>query len=129
MSFSEIMNNMATYQELVAQKAALEQQAAALAQQIEDARRAERASAIAKVKALMAEHGVTLAELGGAKGAAAPRPVRAVKEKREKASSPRKVPAKYRNAATGDAWSGRGLKPNWLKAALASGSKLEDFAV
>ena len=118
---------MATYQELVAQKAALEQQAAALAQQIEDARRAERASAIAKVKALMAEHGVTLAELGGARTAPAPRAARAAKEK--KAAPARKVPAKYRNAATGDAWSGRGLKPNWLKAALASGAKLEDFAV
>ena len=40
-----------------------------------------------------------------------------------------KVAAKYRNAATGDSWSGRGLRPNWLKAALASGKKLEDFAV
>jgi len=118
---------MATYQELIAQKTALEQQTAALAQQIEDARRAERAGAIAKVKALMAEHGVTVAELGGGRSAPAPRPARVAKEK--KPSTARKVPAKYRNAATGDAWSGRGLKPNWLKAALASGAKLEDFAV
>ena len=34
-----------------------------------------------------------------------------------------------RDAATGNSWSGRGLRPNWLKAALASGRKLEDFAV
>ena len=40
-----------------------------------------------------------------------------------------KVPAKYRNASTGDSWSGRGLQPRWLKAALASGRKLSDFAV
>jgi len=39
------------------------------------------------------------------------------------------VAAKYRNAATGDAWTGRGLQPKWLKAALAAGAKLEDFAV
>lgn len=115
---------MATYQELIAQKAALEQQSAALAQQIEDARRAERASAIAKVKALMAEHGVTVAELSAGKSAA-PRTPKAPKP----AASARKVAAKYRNPATGDAWSGRGLKPNWLKAAIADGRKLEDFAV
>ena len=40
-----------------------------------------------------------------------------------------KVPAKYRDAATGDAWSGRGLQPKWLKAALAQGKTLADFAV
>jgi DNA-binding protein H-NS len=40
-----------------------------------------------------------------------------------------KVAAKYRNAVTGEAWSGRGLQPRWLKAALASGAKLTDFAV
>ena len=31
--------------------------------------------------------------------------------------------------ATGTTWSGRGLQPKWLKAALASGRKLSDFAV
>ena len=40
-----------------------------------------------------------------------------------------KVAVKYRNAATGDTWSGRGLQPKWLKAALAAGRKIEEFAV
>ena len=40
-----------------------------------------------------------------------------------------KVAVKYRNAATGDSWTGRGLQPKWLKAALAAGGKLEDFTV
>ena len=40
-----------------------------------------------------------------------------------------KVAAKYRNASTGESWSGRGLQPRWLKAALASGRKLSDFAL
>lgn len=35
---------------------------------------------------------------------------------------------KYRYALTGETWSGRGLQPAWLKAALASGRKLEEFA-
>lgn len=33
----------------------------------------------------------------------------------------------YRDAATGQAWSGRGLQPAWLKAALSGGRRLEDF--
>jgi DNA-binding protein H-NS len=40
-----------------------------------------------------------------------------------------KVAAKYRNPATGDSWSGRGLKPKWLTTALAGGAQLSDFAV
>jgi DNA-binding protein H-NS len=99
---------MATVSELLAQKAALEQQ-------IAEAQRAERAGAVAKVRALMAEHGLTLADLSSRSSA----------PKRAGA----KVAAKYRDAATGDTWSGRGLQPKWLKAALASGKKISDFAV
>lgn len=105
---------MSKLKDLLAQKAALEQQ-------IEDAARAERADAVAKVKALMAEHGLSLADLS----ARAP----SAKAKSGARKSGGKVAAKYRDAATGATWSGRGLRPNWLKAALASGRRLEDFAV
>ena len=97
--------------ELLAKKAELEQQ-------IIDIQREERTSAIAQVKALMAQHGLTLADLG----TRAPNPV-------AKGRSGGKVPAKYRDPATGQAWSGRGLHPKWLKQALAEGAKLSDFAV
>lgn len=102
---------MATLSELLAQKAELEQK-------IAETERAERADAVAKVRALMSEYGLTLADLG-TRAAAAPR----------KAASSGKVAAKYRNAATGDTWSGRGLQPKWLRAELAAGRKLEEFAV
>jgi DNA-binding protein H-NS len=36
---------------------------------------------------------------------------------------------KFRDPATGDTWSGRGLKPKWLTTALESGKKVEDFAL
>jgi DNA-binding protein H-NS len=39
-----------------------------------------------------------------------------------------KVAAKFRDKA-GNNWSGRGSQPRWLRAALASGAKLEDFAI
>jgi DNA-binding protein H-NS len=94
--------------ELLAQKASLENQ-------IAQTQREERDKAIAQVKALMAEHGLTAADLS----ARASKKVRAVA----------KVAAKYRNRDTGDTWSGRGLQPRWLKAALAAGKKLSDFSV
>lgn len=110
---------MASYQELISQKAALDKQAAELEQQIESARRTERASVVNQIKTLMAQHGVTLAELGS----------RAASPKVAKSTTGRKVAAKYRNPETGDTWSGRGLKPKWLQAALANGKSLQDFAL
>ncbi|RVT87514.1 H-NS histone family protein [Inhella crocodyli] len=99
---------MASLQELMAQRAALDQQ-------IEETKNRDRSAAVAKVRSLMAEYGLSVSDLTGrTKGAAKPTG---------------KVPAKYRNAATGETWSGRGLQPKWLKAALASGAKLQDFAV
>ena len=114
---------MPTYQELMSRKAALEKEAAALQEQIETARRAERAEVINQIKSLMAEHGIGFAELGARGGAG--RPTRPAKS----ANSGRKVAVKYRDEASGNTWSGRGLQPNWLKAALSEGRKLEDFAV
>ena len=102
---------MATLQELLSQKEAIERE-------IELTKKRDRAEAIARVRSLMAEYGLTLADLGGKAPTAA-----------RKGGTGGKVPPKYRNAATGDSWSGRGLQPNWLKAALASGRKLDDFKV
>jgi DNA-binding protein H-NS len=120
----ELDAEMATYQDLMSQKAALERQAAALTEQIETARRAEHSAVIAKIKALMDEHGITLADLGRSKS-----PVKPAKAAKTGGTAGRKVAVKYRNTATGDTWSGRGLQPNWLKAALASGRKIEEFSV
>ena len=103
-----------TLAELLAQKAALDQAIASLENE-------ERAGAIAKVRALMAEYGLTLADLGTRAAPAAP--------KATKAGGAAKVAAKYRDTASGSTWSGRGLKPKWLTAALAAGKKIEDFAV
>jgi DNA-binding protein H-NS len=101
---------MASVSELLAQKAAIEQQ-------IADAQRAERADAIARVRALMTEHGLSLADLNSKK------PVNASKR------SGTKVAPKYRDASSGNTWSGRGLQPKWLKQALSTGKSLSDFAI
>ena len=99
---------MASLKDLLAQRAALDQQIAATKDR-------ERSEAIAKVRNLMTEYGLTALDLGA-------RP--------NKASKPtQKVAAKYRNNATGESWSGRGLQPKWLKSAIAAGAKLTDFHV
>lgn len=41
-----------------------------------------------------------------------------------------KVKPKYRNPANrNETWTGRGLKPRWMVAAIKGGKKLEDFAI
>lgn len=95
--------------ELLAQKATLEKQ-------IAETQQAERADAVAQVRALMAQYGLTPADLGTKVAPAVKR-------------GTTKVAAKYRNPATGDTWSGRGLKPKWLTAALGAGRQLSDFAL
>jgi DNA-binding protein H-NS len=101
---------MASLQDLIAQKESLERE-------IERTRQQERGDAVAKVRALMEEHGLTLADLSN-RNSPKPRPGKG-----------NKVAAKYRNTATGETWSGRGLQPKWLKAALGAGHKLSEFAL
>lgn len=104
---------MPSLQELIAQKEALERE-------IERTRDQDRSDAIAKVRDLMSQYGLTAADLTTKKTA---------KNGGSRGGKGGKVAAKYRNTATGDTWSGRGLQPKWLKAALVSGRKLSDFAI
>ncbi len=88
---------MATLQELIAQKEALEKL-------IQDTRQTELAEAISQVKTLIATFGLTQEDIFGASRGA----------KKVKAEGS-KVAAKYRDPVTGKEWSGRGLAPKWLQ--------------
>lgn len=101
---------MATLSDLIAQKDALERQ-------IREAQSSAKVEAIAKVRELMSTHGLTAADL-----VAAARGKQGVKPGS-------KVAAKYRDPASGSTWSGRGLKPKWMTAAIESGKTLQDFAI
>ena len=101
---------MATLKELIAQKEALERE-------IDKTRNQDRSEAISKVRALMEDYGLNVTDLS----------TRAYGKPR--GGKGNKVAAKYRNTTTGDTWSGRGLQPKWLKAALGSGAKISDFAI
>lgn len=107
---------MTTYTELLAQREALARQAAELDKALRAAQREAQSKVIGEIKQLMADHGLTADDLGGAIG------------KRGRAvSAGTKVAAKYRNNETGETWTGRGLKPKWLQIALQAGRKIEDF--
>ena len=130
--------------DLLAQKAALDKK-------ISDLQQAQRSEAIRQVKAMMADYGLTAADIAGTgasgtgsetrakpagtarQGAAAsglaPIPSPFGKRRKPSANAGKKVAPKYRNPATGDTWTGRGLKPKWLVAALNSGRSLSDFAL
>ena len=101
---------MASLKELLAQKEALDKE-------IENTKKQARSEAIGKVRALMLEYGLTASDLSSKSAT------------KSGARSGGKVAVKYRNTATGDTWSGRGLRPNWLKAELAAGRRIDEFAV
>jgi DNA-binding protein H-NS len=91
------INMTNSYKDLLQQREALEKQ-------IAEARRNETSAAVAQVRALVAEFGLTANDIftsGRAPRGAA-------------SSLGSKVAPKYRNAATGETWTGRGKAPKWI---------------
>lgn len=96
--------------DLIAQKDALERQ-------IREAQSQVKAEAVKQVHQLMAEHGLTAADLVVATS------------KKNGVKQGSKVAPKYRDPISGATWTGRGLKPKWLAQALQGGKALADFAI
>lgn len=86
---------MASYKELLAQQQAL-------TVQIEEARKRELADAIARVRAEVAEYGLTAQDIFSSRGSG-------------KRTTGAKVAPKYRNPQTGQTWTGRGKAPKWIE--------------
>lgn len=86
-----------TYKELLQQRETLER---AIAQ----ARQNEITSAVAKVRELVAEYGLTAQDIFTGRTA-----------KTGTAKTTSKVAAKYRDPATGQTWTGRGKAPKWIE--------------
>lgn len=87
----------ASYKDLLKQREALEQQ-------ISEARRRELAAAIAQVRELVAEYGLTQQDVFPVGRSA-----------RTSATSGVKVAPKYRDPLTGQTWTGRGKAPKWIQ--------------
>src|SRR5215831_2892025 len=105
----------------------LRQEIAALEKQIEETRENDRIEAFTQIHAILAEFQIPETELLNE----LERTLGRGRGKRASASpmAGGKVAPKYRDTATGNTWSGRGIQPNWLKSRLAEGRKLEDFAI
>ena len=101
---------MTTYQELLAQREALDKQ-------IEELRQAELKSAITQVRQLIAEWQLSAEDCGF-------KSVAASSAKKAKQA----VAAKYRGP-NGETWSGRGRAPNWLATFEAQGRKRVEFLI
>ncbi len=85
---------MATYKDLLAQKAKLEEQ-------LEAARQKELAEVTAQVRQIVLEYGLTAEDIGFA-------------SKRGKRATKAPVAPKYRDPKTGATWTGRGRAPAWI---------------
>lgn len=95
-------------------------------------RKKEIEGVIGRIREAIAAYKLTAADLGLATASAPRAPRAAVKRK---PGRPRKAGAakaagvvKYSNG-TGGTWGGRGKRPQWLRDAINSGKKLEDFLV
>jgi len=100
---------MSSYQDILNQIETLKQQA-------EEARKQELASAIAEIKSIMAQFGITAADLGfGGRGRG-----------KGKGSA---AAAKYRDPVSGKTWSGRGRRPAWVVAAESEGKGVDSFRI
>lgn len=86
---------MTSYKELLKQREALEKQ-------ISEARRQELAGAIAQVRALVEEFGLTAQDVFPAGRA-------------RSAGTGAKVAPKYRDPVTKQTWTGRGKAPKWIQ--------------
>ena len=85
---------MATYKDLLAQKAKLEEQ-------LEAARQKELAEVTAQVRQIVLEYGLTAEDIGLA-------------PKRGKRGPRAAAAPKYRDPKTGATWTGRGRAPAWI---------------
>jgi len=102
---------MSSYQEILSQIESLKRKA-------EDARRQEMAGAIAEIRQLMAQFGITAEELG--------LPTRAGTGKSKNRGI---VAAKYRDPVSGKTWTGRGRRPGWVLDLEGQGKTLDDCRI
>lgn len=100
------MSQNASLETLLEQKEELEQQ-------ITELQKEQKVEAILKIRKIMETMNLTVEDIE--------RPVRKPRAK----MGP--VPVKYEK--DGEKWSGRGMKPKWVRDFLAAGGTLEDIAV
>lgn len=110
---------MTTYRNVKSQIAQLEKQAA-------DLFKKEVTAVLEKVRGLIAEYGLTAADLGFS--GKANKAVKATRTKKTVAPKPAGVPM-YADPASGKTWTGKGKPPNFIVEGLKSGKSKDDFLI
>lgn len=105
--------------DLERERARLVQEQEAIDAQIAEQKLQKRQDAVSQIRGLMASHGITVADLASHDDP---------KKRKAPGDPSRKVAPKFRDEA-GNTWSGRGLPPKWLAAAVAGGRTLESFRI
>jgi DNA-binding protein H-NS len=131
---------MSELDKLLAEKAKRDAEAAELEAKIKALKDAERSKIVGELHAKIATFELTAedlfpgitarirAEFSHQNYEAAPRRGRPRADAGDGTRTRTPAPVKFKDK-NGNQWSGRGLKPRWISAALAAGAKLEDFAV
>lgn len=86
-------------------------------------------TAIKEIHQYMPRYNITLEELGATAASKTKAAAPAADQQPKKAVKRVKVSPKYQSEDGLQTWTGRGLKPKWLKAELDAGRKLEDFLI
>lgn len=105
-----------TYLEITQQIEELKHKAASI-------REAEIAGVVERIQVAIQAYGLTVEQLFGAAVAAGRQP-----RSGRTAVEPKRSAAPRYSDGDGHSWSGRGPRPRWIKAALADGKTLADFA-
>ncbi|MEI8305368.1 MAG: H-NS histone family protein [Burkholderiales bacterium] len=104
----------------------IETQIRRLQEKAEKLKASRKGPAIREIVRRMKAEGIALEDLQEALKAKAPR--KSVGAAKPAAAAARKpVAIKYRDAATGQTWTGRGRAPTWLAEAEAAGRKRDEF--
>ena len=110
---------MTTYRNVKAQIAKLEKQAS-------DLFKKEVQVVVAKVRGLIAEYGLTAADLGLTGKTA--KAVKATRKKKLVAAKPAGIPL-YADPVSSKTWTGKGKSPNWIVEGLKKGKSKADFLI
>ncbi len=102
----------------------IQRQIEALQRQAEKLRTQEVSGVVERIKVAIAHYGLTAEQLGFGDGK---RPSGNAEKSTTRSSSVDSKAPKYADGQ-GNAWSGRGPRPGWLRDALSAGRSLEDFA-
>lgn len=112
----------------MASLAELLEQQRQIALAIERARAEEKGGGLKQIVTIMRNLDLSIEDVSKALGRRA-EPAAVQADRSAPVSGRSKVAAKYRDPATGNTWSGRGLQPRWLRDQLVAGKTLGDFKV